>query len=109
MQSQSRDQNGTAVTVITRAGDALNVDRAVDAAPEMDIIVLLEDVFPPVGEVSVAQQEAEAAEFEIFPVVAGNAVGHKCEANFIVPAMPTVAGVIRAQQKGLVDFGVGKR
>ena len=109
MQSQSRHQNRPAVSVIARISDVLNVDGAIYPPPEMSIIVPFEDVFPPIGEVAVPQQKAQAPEFQIFPMVSGYAVGDEGQTNFVVLAMPAVAGVIRAQRKSLIDFGVSKR
>ncbi len=49
----------------------LKIERAVYAPPEMDIIVRLEDVFPPIAKSSIAQEKSQTAEFQIFLMVPG--------------------------------------
>jgi hypothetical protein len=71
VQSQSRNQNGPAVPVIARVRDLLKIERAVYAPPEMNIIIPLEDVFPPIPKSSVAQEKSQTAEFQIFLMVSG--------------------------------------
>jgi len=44
----------------------------------MDIIIPLEDVFPPIAKSSIAQEKSQPAEFQIFLMVPGYAVGHEC-------------------------------
>ena len=87
----------------------LNVDGAIDTAPEMSIIVPFEDVFPPIAEISVAQQKPQTAKFQIFLMVAGDRIGHEGEPDFVVPAMPASGRVIRADRNTLIDFGIRKR
>src|ERR1700675_4733825 len=75
----------------------------------MDIIVPFEDVFPAVGERSVAQQKAQTSELQIFLVVARYSIADESQANLIVLAMPLISRVIRAQRNRLIDLGVGER
>src|SRR5260370_12479942 len=60
------------------------------------------------GEIPVPQQEPQTDEFQILPVVSRYAVTHKGQTNFVVLAMPAIAGIIRAQGKSLIHFGEGE-
>ncbi len=87
----------------------LKIERAVYAPPEMDIIIPLEDVFPPIAKSSIAQEKSQPAEFQIFLMVPGYAVGHERRANLVALAMPANARAIRAEGEGLIDFRVRER
>src|ERR1700761_4781251 len=61
--------------VIAGASDVLPIGREGNASPDVGGVVGLEDFLEPVGESAIAQDEAQAAEFQVAAMIAGNAVG----------------------------------
>ena len=62
-------QHRAAVAVVAGVDDMLQAGREIDAAPHMDRVVRLHDIFAAVIESAVAEQEAEAAIGEVGLVV----------------------------------------
>jgi hypothetical protein len=80
-----------------------------DAAPGVDSVVGLDDIFAAVIQFAVAEEEAQAAIGEVNLVLPGNCVGDAGDAGAILfPAPPRA---IRAQPSGkcLIDFGISER
>jgi hypothetical protein len=93
------DQHRPAIFVVTRVVDELKVERIVDAAPRVQIVVALENVFAGVVQLAVAQQEAEAAKLQIVLVIFFYGVGDEGEAELVEGARPRSAGVVAAELK----------
>jgi len=53
------DQHRTAVLVVAGVVDVLQVERVVEAAPGVDVVVAFEDIFASVVQLTIAQEEAE--------------------------------------------------
>jgi hypothetical protein len=102
------DPDGAAVAVVAGVVDVLHIERVEHAAPGVVVVVAFDDVFAAVVEVAVAEQEAEAAEFQILLVVGLDGVGDDGEADLVDGAMPAGSGVVGAEFDGLVHFGVGE-
>ncbi len=56
----------------------------VESAPDVGVVVPLDNVFAPIGQVSVAQQKAESAIVQIILVVALDGVRDKRHADLVV-------------------------
>ena len=87
MHADGFDEHGAAVLVVAGMIDELKVEGVVNSAPDMSVVVALEDVFAGVVEVAVAEQEAFAAESEVGLVVALDGVGDEGQAELIVRAV----------------------
>ena len=61
------DQNRPAILVVAGMVDVLEVERIEEAAPGVQVVVALQNIFAGVVELAVAEQESEAAELEIVP------------------------------------------
>ena len=57
------DEHRAAVLVIAGVVDELGVERVVDAAPCVEIVVALQNIFAGVVQLPVAEQEAQAPSF----------------------------------------------
>ena len=54
------------------------------------------------------RRKAKAAELQILRMLRGDPVGHKGKPDFVVISMPSVAAIIAAQGKGVIDLGVSE-
>src|SRR5215813_2623144 len=109
MHSEAWNDDRSAVFVISRIDDVLEVCTREDAAPQMRSVVTLEDVLPTVGEKAVTEQETPAAKPEIILVVFRYAVGNECGADSVVLPPPACSGVVSSEFGCAVYFCIRKR
>src|SRR5258708_9803395 len=81
------------VFVVAGVGYELGVEGVVEAAPDVEVVVALEDVFAGAVELAVAEEEAVAAVAEVVLVVALDGVADEGEADLVVCAGAAAAGV----------------
>ena len=74
VQPKSWDDHRTAVAVVRRIDDVLDIGRDVESLPQVDGVVALKNVLPPVGQRPIAEQEPQAA------------IGEICLVGFLDPA-----------------------
>ena len=84
----------------------LHVERIKQAAPEVPGVVALHDILAAVVEVAVAEQEAEAAQFQVVLVVPFDSVRDEGEADLVDRAMPAGSGIVGTQFDRLIDLRV---
>ena len=108
MGAEGGDQDGAAVAVVAGIVDVLDAGGEINATPDVDGVVGLEDVFAAVVESAVAEQKAEAAVREIVLVILLDGVGDEGDAGAVLLAMPPCAVRADAFGESLVDFGVGE-
>jgi len=70
MQAEGWSKQGAAIAVISRVIDVLRVERGEDSAPHVQRVVGFDDVLAAIIQFAVAKQEAEAAQGQIFLVLA---------------------------------------
>ena len=70
MKAEGWRKHGAAVAVVSGVIDVLRVERGVDAAPHVQRVLGFDDVLASVVQCAVAEQEAHAAQGQIFLVVA---------------------------------------
>src|ERR1035438_170857 len=104
--SDRPDPDGTAVAVVSRVNNVLDIDCVEQPAPRMPRVVALDDIFAAIVEFAVAEQKAEAPIFQIILMVALDGVGDNGEAYFVQRAMPAGSGVVSARKDGLLHFCV---
>ena len=80
----------------------------IDAAPHVDRVVSLHDIFAAVVERAIAEEKAEAAIGEVDLVVLLDCVGNKSNAGAVLLAMPPCAVRSKSFGEGLIDFRVGE-
>ena len=87
--------------------DVLKSERRIKSAPHVHRVKHFDDVFSPVIQMAIAEQKSQAAQRQIFLVIARNAVGNKSEPGAIVPFCPQPFPLRPgAEFDGVVDFGV---
>jgi len=86
--AERRDEDRPAVTVVTRIIDMLHAWRDVNAAPHVQRVVALDDVFTAVVQSSVAKQEPIASSGKVGLVILRNRVAHQRQPRAIIAAMP---------------------
>src|SRR5690242_5447050 len=75
----------------------------------MPCVVAFNDVFAPVTEISIAEQESHATVMEVVLMVALDCIRHDRYTNLVLIAMPAPAGEVPAQFDGLIHLCVRKR
>src|SRR3954464_15110168 len=126
MAAEGEDPDGTARAVVAGVGDELHVLGGEGAAPDMDVVVLLDDRLARVAEIAarrrragggphaivaagtIAQQESAPATPQILGVHAGDSVADERQADAIIRAPPAGAAHIAADLEGVVDLGVSE-
>jgi len=88
--------------------DGLEVERVVDAAPRVQIVVSFDDVFATVVQFAVTEQETEATVGQVVLVVFLDGIADEGHAQLVVGAGPSASGVVAAERDGLIDLGVGE-
>ena len=108
MHADGLNQNRPAIFVVARMIDELKVERIVDSAPRVQIVVALENVFAGVVQFAIAQQKTETAKLQVSLMIRLDRIRNKSHAELVVGARPRSAGVVAAKLNGLVDFRVGE-
>ena len=106
--AEAGDEDWAAIAVVAGIVDVLEAGGEVDAAPGVNGVVRLDDVFASVVKVAVAEEKTEAAIGEIGLMILLDGVGDEGDASTVLFAMPPCAGGTKAFGEGLVDFGVGE-
>ncbi len=101
------NQHRAAILVVAGVVDVLEIERVIDAAPGVQVVVALQNVFAGVVQFAVAEEKAEAAELQVVLMIFFDGVGDEGQAELVVGARPRAAGVVAAERDGLVDLGVG--
>src|ERR1700704_5980499 len=109
MHADGLNQNRAAIFIVARVVDELKVERVVDSAPRVQVVVALKYVFARIVKFAVAQQKAEAAKPQVFLMILFDGVRNEGHAKLVVRARPRSAGVVPAELEGLVDLGIGER
>ena len=82
------DEDGAAVAVVAGVDDVLQAGREIDAAPDVDGVVGLQNIFAAVVELAIAEQKAEAAIGEVGLVILLDCVRDEGDAGAVLLAMP---------------------
>src|SRR5271166_1568305 len=106
--AEGGDEDGTAVAVVAGVVDVLQAGCDIDAAPDVEGVVGLQNIFAAVVQLAVAEEKTEAAIGEVGLVVLLDGVRYKSDSCAILLTMPP--GAVRAQSAiyGLIDFGVSE-
>lgn len=92
MKSETGNPYGTAISVVSRIGNVLEIDRSKRATPDIHFIVSFSDIFPArVRELSVSDEDAKATGVEKSLMGAGNAVNDPRKADRILGPAPSRA------------------
>ena len=83
--------------------------RQVNAAPNVDGVVGLKNIFAAVVQLAVAEQKSQAAGREIILVIFLDGIGDEGDAGAILFAMPPGAVRSHAFGEGLIHFRIGER
>jgi hypothetical protein len=108
MHPDGLNQHRPAIFVISRVVDELKVERIVDSAPRMQVVVALEDVFAGVVQLAVAQQKAQTAKLQVRLMIRLDSIRNKSHAEPVERARPRSSGIVAAELDSLVDFRVSK-
>src|SRR5579872_1949983 len=88
--------------------DVLDAGSKIDAAPGMHRVERFEYILAAVGEISVAEQEAESSGGEIVLVIFLDGVAHECYASAVLGAMPQRAFRSHSFRNSLIVFRVNE-
>src|SRR5712692_2660701 len=88
MHSERGHDDRSSVSVIPRVRDVLKIKRAKYASPHVGCVVALKELLAAISQRAVSEQEAPAAQSEVFAMILRDAVGNECGANSIELAMP---------------------
>src|SRR6476660_2312631 len=109
VESQRRHNHRAAIAVVAGVVDILETRGRINAAPNVQGVVHLYDIFAAIVETAITQQKSRAAEREIFLMIPRNAVGNKGDAGAIQCSSPSPTVCRYPDLRGLVHFGVGVR
>src|ERR1700726_4072401 len=82
-----RNEDRTAISVVTRVADGLKIDGKIHAAPEGGGVIPLDDAFRPEAEGAVAKKEPQPAGGEIVAVHVRESVLYRCDPDLVEGAM----------------------
>src|SRR5579862_1098344 len=102
------DQRRTAVFVVPRMGNVLQVERVKDTSPRMQVVVALEDIFSRVVQPAVAEKKSKTAKLQVVLMIFFDRVRDKRNSELVVGPRPRPAGIVSAELDRLIDFGVGE-
>ena len=106
--AEGGDDYRAAVAVVAGVVDVLQAGGEVDAAPDVDGVVGLENIFAAVVEMAVAEKESDAAVGEIVLVILLDGIADEGQARTILLTVPPGAARSHALGKCLLDFSVGE-
>ena len=86
MHANRLNERRTTIAVVTRMRDVLQVERIVDTAPRMQVVIALKDVLAAVVQVAVAEEKAQAAQPQVRLMIFFDGVGDEGNAKFVVGA-----------------------
>src|SRR5689334_13642081 len=108
MQPEPGHHHRSAVLVIARMRCPLQFRRDIYSTPEVSVVIRFDNVFATVGQPSIAQQKAIAAEREIELMQTRNPVCDEGGSYLVVRPPPPLQPPIRAGLLCLVNLGVSK-
>ena len=88
MGAERGHQHRAAVAIVAGIDDVLQAGREVDAAPDVDGVISLQNIFAAVVELAIAEEKAEAAIGQVGLVILLDGVRDKRESGAILFAMP---------------------
>ena len=97
MQAHAFNVDGAAILVVSRVLDEGVVDGIVHAAPGVDVVVRLQNVFSRVIQIAISQQKTQAAIAQVILVVLFDRISDEGDSHFILFAMPARTGIVSAQ------------
>ena len=106
MHPQRRDQRRAAVFVVAGVVDKLCVQRIINAAPSMKVVITLQDVLACIVQIAVAKQKAQATEAKVVLVIALDRVGYEGNADLVVRTRERAAEIVSTKSNRLIDLGV---
>src|SRR5215831_3205998 len=96
------------VAVVAWIGDVLVIDRERDPAPDVGCVIGLENLLEPIVQRPIAQNEAQASQGEIPPVIARDSVHHECHTGLVRPPAPGSAAYVATNLASTVNLRVGE-
>src|SRR5438094_3986086 len=109
MYSEARHEYGTAIAVVTRVVDVLQIQRNVNTARHASGVVELDDFLEPVVQRAVSEEKAFSAELQISAVISRYRIEDRCDSNPVVFPVPSLACNIAADSGVPVHLGVCER
>src|SRR5271156_5474478 len=107
MKAQGGHEDRTTIAIVAGVVEVLKIEGSVNAAPRVEGVVGFENVLAAVVQAAISEKKSEAAEREIFLVIAGDSVRDKNEARAVEFSVPGGAvGGADADLSSLVRFGV---
>src|SRR5215831_6156386 len=92
VKSETGNPYGTPISVVSRIGNVLKIDRSKGALPDIHFIVSFSDIFPArVRELSISDEDAKATCVEKSLMGAGNAVDDPRNTDSILGSAPSRA------------------
>src|SRR4029077_7809257 len=108
MKPKRGHNHGTAVSIVSRVDDMLQARSHVDAPPQAGCVIGFDNIFAPIIERTVSDEEAGPSVSEVRLVIRGNCVGDEGQTSAVVSAMPYGAIGAYTRGEGLIDFSVGE-
>src|ERR1700733_78311 len=106
VQAKTRHKYWPAIAVVSRMVDILKVEGRIESAPSMHRVIRLHDIFAPIVQPAVSQQESVTTQRQVFLVVARNPVGDNRQARAIESSAPLFSAGAQANLIGRIHFGV---
>src|ERR1700751_207437 len=88
MQPERRHEDRPAVAIVAGIVDVLDAGGDIDSAPQVQGVIGLDDVFPTVIQMAIAEQEAETSSSQVVLVILLDSIRDESDAGAILRAMP---------------------
>ena len=108
MKPEPGDNHRPAVFVVARMGRPLYLRRKINAAPELRVVIRLNNVFASVGQPAIAQQKAISTQRKIKLMPTRNSIGDEGNPQLVIRPPPTIRPPVPANLDGLVHLSVCK-
>src|SRR5208282_5703036 len=108
MSTQGRHHHRPTVAVVARIVDVLHSGGDINSAPNMCRVIRFDNIFPPVAQPAVPQQETETAIREVYLMIFLDPVRHEGNTGAVLLAMPQRSVHPNALIERRIDLSVGK-
>src|SRR5262249_27399652 len=99
MKAYAKNPYGTAVGVVCRIPNVLDVEGKENARPNTKIVVGFDYLFTAVVETAIAQQIARPSQFKVSPVHVCEGVSPKRQANSVIGTVPFLSTQVPSEDK----------
>src|ERR1700722_19089472 len=103
------NDHGTPIPIVAGIGDKGELRRHVKAADYVQVVISLADLFAAVIQVAIPENESQASQGQVLPVLVADAAGFKGASDLVQFSAPGVAREFKAKRQGAIHLGIGER